>query len=309
MRMCGRHVVGQALAAAPRPVPRSVASPALPSRGAAPDRALLPRATPPPTSERSLALQRVYAQHRPLLEHEQLPARPQRIVHGDTIVIDPEDFAVPAPNIWRRRARPVDAATFAHLIDDLSQLRVSRRMRSARRRSRGFAPSSPAVQAASARIERLEREADTREQVVANAREHGEDVERAERLGAEAELVVLGEPLGAHKAWAPGVATMLGTAQPFVPPSALRSVPPLPVRSVDDVDMSEQDAHLWLTHGLVQTRVRAEHAWHTALERLATYQPAVSLDSVRRKRRKKMNKHKYKKLRKRQRAERQRLKK
>ncbi|WFD20350.1 hypothetical protein MCAP1_002594 [Malassezia caprae] len=308
MRLSGRPVVGQALAAAPRPVPRSVASPALPSRSAAPARPLLPRATPPPTSERNLALQRLYAQYRPLLEHEQLPARPQRIVHGDTVVIDPEDFAVPAPNIWRRRARSVDAATFAHLIDDLSQLRVSRRVRSTRRRARGFAPSSPAVQAASARIARLEREADTREQVVANAREHGEDVERAELLGAEAELVVLGEPLGAHKSWAPGVATMLGTAQPFVPPSALRSVPPLPARSVDDVDVAEQDAHLWLTHGLVQTRVRAEHAWHTALERLA-HQPAVSLDSVRRKRRKKMNKHKYKKLRKRQRAERQRLKK
>ena len=310
MRMSGRPVVGQALAAAPRPVQRSVASPVPPSRAAAPVRATpLPRATPPPTSERNLALQRLYAQHRPLLEHEQLPARPQRIVHGDTVVIDPEDFAVPAPNIWRRRARPVDAATFAHLIDDLSQLRVSSRRvpRARRRSSRGFAPSSPAVQAASARIARLEREADTREQVVANAREHGDDVERAERLGAEAELVVLGEPLGAHKSWAPGVATALGTAQPFVPPSALRGVPPLPVRSVDDVDVSEQDAHLWLTQGLVQTRVRAEHAWRTAMERLTDGQPAVSLDSVRRKRRKKMNKHKYKKLRKRQRAERQRL--
>ncbi|WFD28017.1 hypothetical protein MNAN1_003025 [Malassezia nana] len=262
---------------------------------------------PPPTTERNLALQRLYAQHRPLLEHEQLPARPKSIVHGDTVVIDPEDFVVPAPNIWRRRAHPVDAATFAHLLDDLSQLRVSpRRTRSARRRTApGFAPSSPAVQAASARIARLEREAETRAQVVANAREHGEDVERAERLGAEAELVVLGEPLGAHKAWAPGVATLLGTSQPFVPPSAQRSVPPLPVRSVDDVDASEQDAHLWLMHGLVQTRVRAEHAWQALVPRLGS----VSLDSVRRKRRKKMNKHKYKKLRKRQRAERQRLKK
>lgn len=309
MRMSGRTLVGQAIAAAPRPVTHRVASPAPTSRAAAPVRAaLLPRATPPPTSERNLALQRLYAQHRPLLEHEQLPARPQRIVHGDTVVIDPEDFAVPAPNIWRRRARPVDAVTFSHLIDDLSQLRVSsRRTRTTRRRSaRGFAPSSPAVQAASARIARLEREAETREQVVANAREHGEDVERAERLGAEAELIVLGEPLGAHKAWAPGVATLLGTAQPFVPPSAQRTVPPLPVRSVDDVDASEQDAHLWLTQGLVQTRVRAEHAWQRFL---ATTPLSVSMDSVRRKRRKKMNKHKYKKLRKRQRAERQRLKK
>ena len=60
----------------------------------------LPRANPPPTSERSLGLQRLYAQHRPLLEHEQLPARPVRMMQGDVLVIEADDplghgFALP----------------------------------------------------------------------------------------------------------------------------------------------------------------------------------------------------------------------
>ena len=183
----------------------------------------LPRANPPPTSERSLGLQRLYAQHRPLLEHEQLPARPVRMMQGDVLVIEADDLAqvMPQRSIWRRRARRVDTDTFSHLLDRLSQLSLSsRKSRIARRvRSRGFTPSSPAVLAASQYVERMERDAEIRELVMANAIEQGEDVERAARLGSEAELVVLGEPAGAHKDWAPGVATHLDThTPPYVPP-------------------------------------------------------------------------------------------
>lgn len=277
----------------------------------------LPRANPPPTSERSLGLQRLYAQHRPLLEHEQLPARPVRMMQGDVLVIEADDLAqvMPQRSIWRRRARRVDTDTFSHLLDRLSQLSLSsRKSRIVRRvRSRGFTPSSPAVLAASQYVERMEREAEIRELVMANAIEQGEDVERAARLGSEAELVVLGEPAGAHKDWAPGVATHLDThTQPYVPPQFGSAAPPrrVRVRSIDADAAADEDAHLWLMQGLVQTRLRADHEWRTFVaSKLGEAPYSVSLDSVRRKRRKKMNKHKYKKLRKRQRAERQRLKK
>ena len=287
----------------------------------------IPPANPPPTSERSLGLQRLYAQHRPLLEHEQLPARSLRIMEGDTLMMESEPLVVPERSVWRRRARRIDTDTFANLLDHLSQLRVSspsvttpRKSRIARRtRARGAVASllpSPAVVAASQRIERMERDAEEREQVMANAREHGLDLERASRLGAEAELVVLGEPAGPHKDWAPGVATHLGShTQAYVPPAARHVARRrIRARSMDAIDTADEDAHLWLTHGLVQTRVKADHDWRafvaTTMEAPpVSSHPTVSLDSVRRKRRKKMNKHKYKKLRKRQRAERQRLKK
>lgn len=298
--------------------------------------ALVPPANPPPTSERSLSVQRFYAQHRPLLEHEQLPTRPLRMMQGDLLVVEADAEELlhvhhPQRSIWRRRARRINNDTFASLLDRLSHLSVSppslsttprKSSRQARRHlryvaSRGFAPSSPAVHAASQHIERLEREEEAREQVMAHAIEHGEDVERAARLGSEAELVVLGEPAGPHKDWAPGVATHLGThTQPYVPPgsqSQFHGAQRMPSRSsANDMDAAaDEDAHLWLMQGLVHTRVHADHAWRTFIaSTLDRVPPAdVALDSVRRKRRKKMNKHKYKKLRKRQRAERQRLKK
>lgn len=304
MRVPARTAMCAALAPASMPSSGRALAPAV-----APLRALSrgsrARAMPPPTSARSLALQRLYAEHRPLLEHEQLPMRPARLMSGDVLLIDAEEAQVPRPSAWRRRARPVDAATFSALLDDLSRVSLSTRGRATRRtQPRGFAPTSPAVHAASRRIAHMERDADMKEQAVANALEHGEDVERAARLGAEAELVVLGEPDGAHKDWAPGVATHLGTeTQPYVPPQARRALrKKVRARTVDDYEAADEDAHLWLTQGLVHTRVRAEHDWQKVWR-------DVSLDSVRRKRKKKMNKHKYKKLRKRQRAERRRLKK
>ena len=293
-------------------VSRMVVAPP-PSQALAPHgalaRSVLPRAVPPPTSARSLALQRLYAEHRPLLEHEQLPARPTGLMSGGIIVLDAEEAFLPARSIWRRRARSVDADTFASILDRLSALQVSspRAARMSRRTSRstGFAPASPAVYAASQRIERMEREADAREEAITNAMERGDDVEQAERLCAEADLVVLGEPNGIPREWPRGVATHLGMhTQPYVPPSVQTTSSRRSLRRVDD-EASDEDTHLWLSHALVQNRVGAARAWSAIEPSVAP----VMLDSVRRKRRKKMNKHKYKKLRKRQRAERQRLKK
>ena len=182
-------------------------------------------------------------------------------------------------------------------------------------------------------MERQERDEDAREEAIANAVERGEDVARAERLGAEAELVVLGEPNGTHREWGRGVATHLGTCtQPYVPPAAPKPNAGASSGAEDatapDAALNaefageDEDVHLWLSHGLVQQRVGASRAWEQFLrEKLDPVAPPeqgvkdpapaaqVHMDSVRRKRRKKMNKHKHKKLRKAQRAERQRLKK
>lgn len=266
-----------------------------------------PHAVPPPTSARNLQLQQLYAHERPLLEHETVPAQPHRLLLPDATLAE-WDTEVPADaGHWRRRARSVDSATFAAMLDRLSALEVVPRTRRQRRQAR----RSPAVAAESNRIERMEREADAREEAIASALEHGEDVTRAERLGAEAELVVLGEPNGSQAEWGKGVATHLGTrTEPYQPPSAKQRGR---VAYVDapSMDTMEQDAHLWLSHGLVMTQIRAAREWDAVAARVLGGTPAapVLLDSVRRKRRKKMNKHKYKKLRKRQRAERQRLKK
>lgn len=264
------------------------------------------QAAPPPTTERSLHLQQLYAQHRPLLEHELLPARPRRLLNADMQLAEFEQ--APEHGHWRRRSRGVDSATFNAMLDRLAQLQVAPRAKRMRRQARRASPpTSPVVYAESKRIERMERDADATEEAIANAVERGEDVVRAERLGAEAELVVLGEPNGSQKEWGRGVATHLGIhTEPYVPPGARtpRSTYIAPVNE----DTMHQDAHLWLTHALVQNRVHAAQEWDALLEKLGD-KPNVQMDSVRRKRRKKMNKHKYKKLRKAQRAERQRLKK
>jgi len=292
-------------------------------------------AAPPPTTPQDLAVQRMYAQHRPLLEHELLPARPARLVRPDMIFTDAQPEPAGA-GAWRRKARGVDPATFNGMVDRLSQLQVAPRQRrrrsSAGSRSR-FSPASPAVAAESQRMERQERDEDAREEAIANALERGEDVARAERLGAEAELVVLGEPNGTHREWGRGVATHLGTCtQPYVPPAAPKPNAGASSSAEDatapDAALNaefageDEDVHLWLSHGLVQQRVGASRAWEQFVrEKLDPVAPPeqgvkdpapatqVHMDSVRRKRRKKMNKHKHKKLRKAQRAERQRLKK
>ncbi|WFD29081.1 hypothetical protein MSPP1_000086 [Malassezia sp. CBS 17886] len=284
------------------------------------------RAQPPPTSETSLAMQRLFAQHRPLLEHETLPARFPRLLRADMVLheVDLDAEASATMNRWRRRARAMDPELFADVVERLARLRVAL---PAAPRAPTFSPTSASVQAVSNHVDGVEREQDARQEAVANARERGEDVVRAERLGAEAELVVLGEPGGSQKEWGRGVATHLGTqTQPYVPPSA-----PSAQRTAEDTgsalaaidaQSTDEDAHLWLSHALVLNRVCSARAWdavlHNALR--APGEAAVNVpsgatprtiwtDSVRRKRKKKMNKHKYKKLRKRQRAERQRLKK
>ncbi|PKI83787.1 hypothetical protein MVES1_002345 [Malassezia vespertilionis] len=275
------------------------------------------RAVPPPTSERSLHLQELFAQHRPLLEHHLLPARPLRAAGADMLWagLDADAEAAAAHlGVWRHRVRGIDHATFATILDRLAPAKGAPRLERMRQARRTASPASPVVHSEFVRIKRQEQEEDAREEAIVNAMERGEDVTRAELLGAEAELVVLGEPHGSQKEWARGVATYLGTrTEPFVPPGASLSGMTYPVSEISG-EVIELDPHLWLAHAEIQNSVKAAFDWDAVMQQVgaprALQMPqSVQMDSVRRKRRKKMNKHKYKKLRKAQRAERQRLKK
>jgi len=77
----------------------------------------------------------------------------------------------------------------------------------------------------------------------------------------------------------------------------------------DDPEADVNAARL-LARSLVMQRVGATLEWSEVMAKLgAKDEIIVEMDSVKRKRRKKMNKHRYKKRRKLQRAERRRLKK
>jgi len=81
--------------------------------------------------------------------------------------------------------------------------------------------------------------------------------------------------------------------------------------SNDDPDADVNAARL-LARSLVMQKVGSTMEWSEVMARLGAKESdemVISLDSVKRKRRKKMNKHRYKKRRKLQRAERRRLKK
>ena len=65
-------------------------------------------------------MQLLYAQHRPLLEHELLPPRPVRLLTGD--------FSEHVPHgTWRSKARSVDAAMFSEVVDRLAATSLRRR--------------------------------------------------------------------------------------------------------------------------------------------------------------------------------------
>ncbi|QRW27618.1 hypothetical protein RhiXN_02213 [Rhizoctonia solani] len=89
-----------------------------------------------------------------------------------------------------------------------------------------------------------------------------------------------------------------------------------PKRQTEDSSETDSDADAArsLSHALVMSRVQGAAVWADTLARLGVpadpteqIQDVVSMDSVKRKRRKKITKHKYKKRRKLQRSERRRL--
>lgn len=219
-----------------------------------------------------------------------------------------------------------------------------------------FHPESDRVAVESAKLEEEERVREEEEEAVQNAMDRGEDPETARKLGAEADLIILGEPHGPSAEWSRGVATYLAEkGRAYEAPPAPSTGGAADMDAADhfeaphvsnSVFYTDDDPNLMLSHALVQSTLPLALKWDklvAQMDAVALNDPSradavvdttkldaeldgaalkgkvkvsplleahnIMMDSVRRKRRKKIRKHKYKKLRKEQRAERQRMKK
>ena len=212
-----------------------------------------------------------------------------------------------------------------------------------------FSPKSDRVALESAKLDEEERLKEEREEAVQAALERGEDPEVARKLGVEADLIILGEPHGPRPEWSRGVATYLAekgrayeappapvaVAEKAVAEASAEEAETWAPKVASTVFMTDDDPNLMLSHAMVQATLPSALKWDqivAQMEAVELQEPEkaaqgvdvsklnaemiadkagsdVEMDSVRRKRRKKIRKHKYKKLRKEQRAERQRMKK
>jgi hypothetical protein len=329
------------------------------SRGAASAKGseTLVLAAPPPSSLNDVALQSFFSVHRPLLEHSVVaPTADGKGSSGSSprvkeIVADMMsnsskakgaiiEIAVPYDQTWPRALRNIEPQQFSKLLERLSSpMRPS-----------STVGLSAHVYREAARIAADERARADRADAVSAAIERGEDPAIAESLGSEADLVVLGEPDGPHKDWAPGVATYLAEhtrAFEAPAPPTVGAVPhsgaSMRVLSSEEQEMEaiaarlttlfldsmrgsassgssqalhqdDDEPNLLLSHAMVQASLPRALSWDSVLAKMseaAGTEPAgpavnlsalnadllprpvsVDMDSVRRKRKKKMRKHK-----------------
>lgn len=312
-----------------------------------------------------MAWESFFASDRPLLQHELLPHKSKRdgksmqldvssLKNGALMEIYSADdafgkFSNGAPSQWRRRINNIGTERFAKLIDGLAGTEESAALTQtektlAARSSLQFRPKSTRVALESAKLDEEERLKEEEEEAVHYALERGEDPEAARKLGAEADLIVLGEPDGPDPQWSRGVALHLAeNCRAYEAPAAPKAQDGLKDeikqraslmsdRVVESVYFTDDDPNLMLSHALVQSSLPLALKWDALVAKMnaaALNDPSksteglidltrlnaqldteeVMLDSTRRKRKKKMRKHKYKKLRKLQRPERQKLKK
>lgn len=137
-----------------------------------------------------------------------------------------------------------------------------------------FHPESDRVAVESAKLEEEERIREEEEEAVQNALERGEDPETARKLGAEADLIILGEPHGPSAEWSRGVATYLAEK------GRAYEAPPAPSPSDDaaatdgdtlgqleaphvasSVFFTDDDPNLMLSHALVQSTLPLALKW------------------------------------------------
>lgn len=143
-----------------------------------------------------------------------------------------------------------------------------------------FHPESDKVAIESAKLEEEERIKEEEEEAVQNALERGEDPETARKLGAEADLIILGEPHGPSAEWSRGVATYLaekGRAYeppPAPTPSTSAPSPLEPPHVANSVFFTDDDPNLMLSHALVQTTLPLALKW----DKLVAQMDAVALN-------------------------------
>lgn len=144
-----------------------------------------------------------------------------------------------------------------------------------------FNPASDRVAVESAKLEEEERIKEEEEEAVQNAIERGEDPEAARKLGAEADLIILGEPHGASAKWSRGVATYLaekGRAYEAPPAPSTGTKDAVdhtePPRVASSVFFTDDDPNLMLSHALVQSTLPLALKW----DKLVAKMDAVALN-------------------------------
>lgn len=315
-------------------------------------------ANPPPSSLRNVAWESFFSNDRPLLQHELLPPKSEQgfaQLHVDgnsgklTGVVAADGMFGKFPSSssmqWRRRIASIESERFGKLIEGLAGTQESAATTKPDNRylEHLFRPESDRVAIESAKLDEEERLREEQEEAVHYALERGEDAEAARKLGAEADLIILGEPEGPDPEWTRGVALHLAencrAYEPPAPPQvqdgtkvAEHAPSSMSDRIVESVYLTDDDPNLLLSHAVMQSSLPLVLKWDALVAKMdaaALNDPSqatnsvvdltrlnaklnkseVRLDSTRRKRKKKMRKHKYKKLRKLQRPERQKLKK
>ncbi|CBQ68832.1 conserved hypothetical protein [Sporisorium reilianum SRZ2] len=267
-------------------------------------------ANPPPSSLANVAWESFYSNGRPLLQHEMLPPRPKRaggfgssslssggsltaIFTSDGSLATFGNFASESQQQWRRRMRTIAPERFNELVDGLAGIEAENAVAADDAATRwlvsSFHPESDRVAVESAKLEEEERMREEEEEAVQNAMDRGEDPETARKLGAEADLIILGEPHGPSAEWSRGVATYLAEK------GRAYEAPPAPTTTGQqqgaDVDAADQfeaphvansvfytddDPNLMLSHALVQSTLPLALKW----DKLVAQMDAVALNDA-----------------------------
>lgn len=262
-------------------------------------------ANPPPSSLANVAWESFFSNDRPLLQHEMLPPRPKRAggfgsstspAGGSLTAIFTTDgslatfgnFAAETQQQWRRRMRTIAPERFNQLLDGLAGIEAEADVAcsddaATRWLVSSFHPESDRVAVESAKLEEEERIREEEEEAVQNALERGEDPETARKLGAEADLIILGEPYGPRADWSRGVATYLAEK------GRAYEAPPAPCTGEEAVEaasrleaphvaksvfFSDDDPNLMLSHALVQSTLPLALKW----DKLVAQMDAVALN-------------------------------
>lgn len=184
--------------------------------------------------------------------------------------------------------RTIAPERFNELIDGLAGIEAETEVAAEDGATRwlvsSFHPESDRVAVESAKLEEEERIREEEEEAVQNAMDRGEDPETARKLGAEADLIILGEPHGPSAEWSRGVATYLaekGRAYEAPPaPTTGQAAADLDAADLEaphvanSVFYTDDDPNLMLSHALVQSTLPLALKW----DKLVAQMDAVALN-------------------------------
>lgn len=275
---------------------------------------------PQPTSLKNIALQKFFANQRPLLEHQvsspsadgmaqlfgqegkeegerlkSISAALMQSLHesghisesdmeGATVVISA------APDMQRdhpQRIVDIEQERFISLLDRLASAKSS-------------AKGSERVRKEAKELESEQSRRKDVEEAVNSALERGENPATAKALGSEADLVILGEPEGPNPSWARGTATYLAEStrafEPPSPPSVGKAGKSAEANkgeeltleskdlsaSIKIIDERGEDPNLLLSHAMVQATLPPALSWNRLVAKMdaATLKEGGSLSFI-----------------------------